>query len=77
MFETEALWVASREEAGAGRGANVGANIAVGTANALGGEFVEDGRFDLEGAVAAEVTISHVIGKDHENVGLLGAQGQE
>jgi len=76
VLEAKTLGVASGEKSGARWGADVGTNVAIGAANTGGGELVEDRRFDLEGAVAPEIAIPHVIREDHEDIGPGSLEGE-
>jgi hypothetical protein len=60
--------VTAGEQCGARRGADGGAGVEVGKADATGGEAVE-GRSLYRAAVAAEVAETEVVGKQNDNVG--------
>ena len=71
----KAPWIATGENAGSGRGANGGGDVALGAKDAALGEAVDVGSLDGGGAGATQVAISHVVGENHEDVGFRGEEG--
>ena|SRR5436190_1124297 len=70
--EGKPMRIPSRMETHARRRTNGGARIVVHELEAVVGQVIQDGRFVVRTSVAAEIPISHVVGKNKKNVGSLG-----
>jgi len=60
--------VETSHQAGARGGADGAAGVALGEANAFGGEAIDVRGFDFRLAVAAQIAIAQIIGEDEDNV---------
>src|SRR6185436_18076953 len=67
-LEREALLVASADQSGARRRAARSIRIELGEAHARFREAVDVGRLDVGSAVAAEISISHIVRDDQDDV---------
>ena len=73
MGQAMANCVAAGEQAGPRGRADIGRSVEVRQSHPLGGHFVEAGGLDDPAAIAAQIPVAEVIGKDHDEI--WGAAG--
>ena len=67
--------VAAGEENAAGRSAHGGSGVVVGELEAVLGELVKVGRFDLGLAVGSDFAVAEIVGENEDDVGFFGSVG--
>ena len=60
--------ITAREERGAARCADFGAGVKIGEPHALGGHAIDIRRADRRAAIAPEITVTLVVGKNNNDV---------
>jgi hypothetical protein len=69
------LLIAAGQEASAGGATKWMGDVAAGAADASFGEGIEVGRRNVLAALKAAIRVAEIVGKDQEDVRLLGSRG--
>ena len=68
---SDPVWIAAGLQGGAGRGTDGAGGVAVGEAEALGGEAVDGGGLVVVASLAGEIHPAHVVDQDDNHIGMV------